>query len=145
MPFQVKIQKLYSEAKIPTYASDGDAGADLYSVESGILYPGERRLIRTGIAIEIPPGFVGLVHPRSGMAAKFGITIVNSPGTIDSGYRGEIMVNLYNSGDENLHYAVGDRIAQIIFQEVYQAHFEEVEELGNSARGLGGHGSTGVN
>lgn len=145
MPFQVKIKKLHPSAAIPTYATAGDAGADLYSIDYGVLNPGERMMVRTGIAIEIPPGFVGLVHPRSGLAAKLGITIVNAPGTIDSGYRGEIIVNLLNTGATPYSLCIGDRIAQIIFQEVFQADFEEVEQLVASARGVNGHGSTGRN
>lgn len=142
---QVRIKLLDPVAKIPTYATDGDAGADLYSIDHGILEPGERRLIRTGIALDIPAGFVGLIHPRSGLAAKMGISIVNAPGTIDSGYRGEIKVNLINTSPLSYSFCIGDRIAQILFQEVYQADFDEVEELDDSARGANGHGSTGAN
>lgn len=145
MPFQVKVKLVEQYAKTPTYATVGDAGADLYSVEHGILEPGERRLVSTGIALEIPPGFAGFVHPRSGLAHNLGISIVNAPGTIDSGYRGIIKVNLINTSSLSYSFCIGDRIAQIVFQEVYQAEFAEVEELIESNRGAGGHGSTGSN
>lgn len=145
LPFYVKIKLLNPLAKVPTYASVGDAGADLYSTEYGILEPGERKLIATGVSLEIPPGFVGLIHPRSGLAAKLGVTVLNSPGTIDSGYRGEIKINLRNTNVTPYSYCIGDRIAQIVFQEVFQADFLEVEEFTESARGINGHGSTGVN
>lgn len=130
---------------MPTYAKQGDAGADLYSIDWGVLEPGERRLIRTGIAVEIPEGFVGLIHPRSGLAAKLGISIVNAPGTIDAGYRGEILVNLINTNTLPYSFCIGDRIAQIVFQEFFQADFEEIDELSDSVRGVQGLGSTGVN
>jgi len=130
---------------MPTYAKQGDAGADLYSIEYGILEPGERRLIGTGIAVEIPEGYVGLIHPRSGLASKLGISIVNAPGTIDSGYRGEIKVNLINTNTQPYSFCIGDRIAQLVIQEVIRADFEEVDELNDSVRGSNGHGSTGVN
>jgi dUTP pyrophosphatase len=141
----IKFKKLHPSAAVPVYSKPGDAGADLFSIDWGILEPGERRLIRTGIAIEIPEGYVGLVHPRSGLAAKLGISIVNAPGTIDSGYRGEILVNLINTNTTPYSFCIGDRIAQIVFQEVYQAYFEKVEELSESDRGVSGIGSTGVN
>lgn len=141
----VRFKKFHPSAAMPTYAKEGDAGADLYSIDWGVLEPGERRLVRTGIAVEIPLGFVGLVHPRSGLASKLGISIVNAPGTIDSGYRGEILVNLINTSSQQFSFCIGDRIAQIVFQEVFQAEFEEVDELSDSVRGLDGHGSSGVN
>jgi dUTP pyrophosphatase len=145
MPFQVKIKLLDPSAKVPVYSKQGDAGADLFSIDWGILEPGERRLVRTGVALEIPPGFVGLVHPRSGLASKLGITVLNAPGTVDSGYRGEIKVNLHNTNTQPYSFCIGDRIAQIVFQEYLEAHFEEVEELNASVRGINGIGSTGVN
>jgi dUTP pyrophosphatase len=143
IPLGVKIKLLSPLAKVPTYAQEGDAGADLYSIDWGILEPKERRLLNTGIAIEIPLGYVGLIHPRSGLAAKLGVTTVNGPGTIDAGYRGEIRVNLINTSSQPYSFCVGDRIAQIVFQQVERAEFEEVEELSDSVRGLAGHGSTG--
>lgn len=140
----VTVKKFSSLSTIPTYANTGDAGADLYSVEAGILYPNERRLIDTGIGFYIPENHVGLIHPRSGIAAKFGISVVNAPGTIDSGYRGSVKVNLINFGVEPFYYNVGDRIAQIVFQEYCHAKFTSVVDvLPESARGSGGHGSTG--
>lgn len=143
MSLPVKIKLLHPDAKVPTYSKYGDAGADLYSIAWGVLPPGERALIRTGIAIQIPFGWVGLVHPRSGLAAKLGISIVNAPGTIDAGYRGEILVNLINTNVTPYSYCIGDRVAQIVFQEIAFANFEEVEELDDSIRGINGIGSTG--
>ena len=143
MSLPIKIKRLHHLAKIPTYSKYGDAGADIYSIEYGVLEPGEQRLISTGIAIEIPYGWVGLIHPRSGLAAKLGVTVLNSPGTIDAGFRGEIKINLHNTNVTPYSFSIHDRIAQIIFQEVGIADFEEVDELSESVRGLGGHGSTG--
>lgn len=140
----MNIKLLDPLATIPTYAKAGDAGADLYSIEDFQLWPGQRRLVRTGIALEIPKGFVGLVHPRSGLANKFGVTVANAPGTVDSGYRNEIMVNLVNHGEYQQSFSIGDRIAQLVIQEVYQAHFQVVDELSDSDRGMNGHGSTGL-
>jgi dUTP diphosphatase len=139
----IKIKRLHELAVIPTYSKYGDAGADIYSIEHGILEPGEHRLISTGIAIEIPYGWVGLIHPRSGIAAKLGVTVLNSPGTIDAGYRGELLINLHNTNVTPYSFCIHDRIAQIIFQRVDFADFEEVDELSTSVRGLGGIGSTG--
>lgn len=140
----MNIKLLDPYATIPTYAKAGDAGADLYSIEDFLLWPGQRRLVRTGIALEIPTGFVGLVHPRSGLANKFGVTVANAPGTIDAGYRGEVLVNLVNHGEYQQSFKAGDRIAQLVIQEVYQAHFTVVDELSETERGEGGHGSTGL-
>jgi len=129
----------------PSYAHPGDAGADLRSAENLTIPPGERRTVGTGIAIAIPAGYVGLVHPRSGLAAKFGVTVLNAPGTVDAAYRGEIKVTLLNT---DLHNAFeiksGDRIAQIVFQAVERASFIKVDRLPDSHRGEGGFGSTGV-
>lgn len=128
-----------------TYAQEGDAGADLRAAENLVLQPGERALVATGVAIALPTGYVGLVHPRSGLAAKHGITVVNAPGTIDSGYRGEIKVCLLNT-DSSEPFAVshGDRIAQLVIQRYEQANFVLTEELPSSVRGVDGFGSTGV-
>lgn len=139
----VKVKKLYEDAIIPRYAHEGDAGADLYSYEDYILQPGQHRLISTGIAIAMPVAWVGLVHPRSGLAAKYGVTVLNSPGTVDCGYRGEIKVNLINHGSAPFRITEGDRIAQIVFQRYEQADFFEVEDLSVTDRGENGHGSTG--
>ena len=130
--------------QVPAYAHPGDAGADLVSSEALRLEPGQRALVGTGVRIALPDGFAAFVVPRSGLAAKHGITIVNSPGTVDAGYRGEIKVTLYNSdptGTITLHR--GDRIAQLVVQQVAHAAFREVESLPDSVRGEGGFGSSG--
>jgi dUTP pyrophosphatase len=132
------------EALMPTYAQPGDAGADLRAAESGTIKSGQRMLVSTGVSLAIPYGFVGLVHPRSGLAAKHGITIVNAPGTVDAGYRGEIKVNLLNTSSDDWSFAIGDRIAQIVFQKFESAEFIAVSALPGSDRGDSGHGSTGV-
>lgn len=129
---------------VPAYAHPGDAGADLVSAEALTLQPGRRALVGTGVRIALPEGFVAFVVPRSGLATKHGITIVNSPGTVDAGYRGEIKVTLLNTdADEPYEIAVGDRIAQLIVMPVSRAQFLPVEELPDSVRGSGGFGSTG--
>ena len=140
----VQILMLDDGLEPPAYATDGDAGADLRTAVDVVLEPGERALVPTGVAMAIPAGHVGLVHPRSGLAARFGLTIVNAPGTIDAGYRGEIKVCLLNT---DRHAAVrlsrGDRIAQLVIQRVEHAGFDVVHQLPPSARGVGGFGSTG--
>ena len=130
---------------LPVYAKPGDAGADLCSSEDLVIAPGERALVPTGISIALPEGFAAFVHPRSGLAIKNGIGIVNSPGTIDAGYRGEIKVILINH-DRSEEFVIkrGDRIAQLVVQRVESAQFVEVANLPESARGAGGFGSTGV-
>jgi deoxyuridine 5''-triphosphate nucleotidohydrolase (dut) len=128
---------------LPQYAKPGDAGADLRSTEDVELAAGDRALVKTGIRIALPVGLVGLVHPRSGLAVKHGITVLNAPGTIDAGYRGEIMVPLYNSSNESFSISRGDRIAQLLFQRVEIARFIEVTELPESSRGDTGFGSSG--
>jgi dUTP pyrophosphatase len=129
---------------MPAYAHPGDAGADLCAAEDVKLAPGQRALVRTGVAIALPDGYVGLVHPRSGLANRLGVTVLNAPGTIDAGYRGEIMVNLVNHDpDTTATITRGDRIAQLVVQRVEHAHFVRVDELPDSVRGVGGHGSTG--
>ncbi|MFN2318240.1 MAG: dUTP diphosphatase [Dermatophilaceae bacterium] len=127
----------------PGYAKPGDAGADLSSAEDLVLAPGARALVRTGVAVAIPPGCAGLVHPRSGLAARHGISIVNAPGTVDSGYRGEILVNLVNLGSEMFQVRAGDRIAQLLVVPVLHAEFIAVDSLPRSERGETGHGSSG--
>ncbi|MGA1717480.1 MAG: dUTP diphosphatase [Aquiluna sp.] len=129
----------------PVYAKPGDAGADLKSTEDHTIPAGGRQLVKTGVRIAMPDGVVGLVHPRSGLAAKHGITVLNTPGTVDAGYRGEIMVTLLNTSSETFEVARGDRIAQILFQRVERADFLAVEQLPESARGEGGFGSSGRN
>ena len=128
---------------MPSYAQPGDAGADLRSRVATVVPARGRVLVPTGVSIALPDGYVGLVHPRSGLAHKHGITVLNTPGTVDAGYRGEIAVNLYNSSDEDFAVEPGDRIAQIVIQQVERAHFIEVEKLPDSDRGESGHGSTG--
>ncbi|GAA1820287.1 dUTP diphosphatase [Luedemannella flava] len=141
---RVLVRRIDEGATTPAYAHPGDAGADLYAAAEVKLAPGERALVPTGVAIALPPGFVGLVHPRSGMAHKLGVTVLNAPGTVDAGYRGEIMVNLINHDrDATVVIARGDRIAQLVVQRVEQADFVLVEELPDSVRGTQGHGSTG--
>lgn len=138
------VDVLILASDLPVYANPGDAGADLRSSEALTLAPGERRLVGTGVRIALPEGFAAFVVPRSGLAAKHGITIVNSPGTIDAGYRGEIKVCLLNT-DQDTPYdiAVGDRIAQMIVMPVPRVTFIPVEELPESMRGEGGFGSSG--
>ncbi|WP_425552509.1 dUTP diphosphatase [Kocuria aegyptia] len=139
------LQALDPDLPLPVYAKPGDAGADLRSREDVVLGPGERALVPTGVAIALPEGFAGFVHPRSGLAARHGITVVNAPGTVDSGYRGEIMVTLLNTdGAESFTVRRGDRIAQLVVQRVEQAVFEVVEVLPGSARGGTGFGSSGT-
>ncbi len=140
----VQVRRLDPAAEVPAYAHPGDAGADLVTTVDVRLEPGERALVPTGIAVALPQGFVGLVHPRSGLAARCGVSIVNSPGTVDAGYRGEVKVALVNLDPrEPVVLSRGDRIAQLVVQRVEEARFVEVDELPESARGTGGHGSTG--
>jgi dUTP pyrophosphatase len=138
------IEVLIGSGQVPEYSHPGDAGADLHAAEAAELAPGQRATVGTGVSIALPDGFVAFVVPRSGLAAKHGITIVNSPGTVDAGYRGEIRVTLLNT-DAATSYsvAVGDRIAQLIVQPVTRARFIQVERLPGSQRGEGGFGSTG--
>ena len=140
----VQIQRLDKGLPLPKYARPGDAGMDVFSAIDCTIAPGERAVIPTGIAIALPEGFVCLAHPRSGLAAKNGISIVNAPGTIDSGYRGEIKIILINT-DKEVSFEIkrGDRIAQLVFQKFESARFYEVEALPESQRGAGGFGSTG--
>jgi dUTP pyrophosphatase len=141
---EVLIQRLDPELPTPSYAHPGDAGADLYAAEDVELMPGERAVVGTGLAIALPEGYAAFVHPRSGLAARHGVTLVNAPGTVDAGYRGEIKVALLNT-DTRESYAIakGDRIAQIVVMPVSRARFVEVEQLPGSLRGDGGFGSTG--
>ncbi|MBC6761607.1 MULTISPECIES: dUTP diphosphatase [Corynebacterium] len=141
----VQVKKLAKDAVIPQRAHADDAGVDLSSAEDVVLAPGQRALVGTGIAIALPAGTVGLVHPRSGLAFKKGLSIVNAPGTIDAGYRGELKVCLINLDPTNaVEIAKGDRIAQLVVQKVELSPLLEVDELDETERGAGGHGSTGV-
>jgi len=141
---QVLISRLDRGLPLPVYAHAGDAGADLHARTDVSLAPGQRALVPTGVAIALPAGYAAFVHPRSGLAAKHGITMVNAPGTIDAGYRGEILVNLLNTDiHETFTISRGDRIAQLVVQRVSEAHFVEVESLPGSQRGDTGHGASG--
>ncbi len=140
----VEIVRLDRDLPLPAYAHPGDAGADLQSTVEVTLAPGERALVPTGISIALPPGFVALIHPRSGLASRHGVSIVNTPGTVDAGYRGEIKVLLVNHDrDAPVTLRRGDRIAQLVIQRYERARFVEVERLPASRRGAGGYGSTG--
>jgi dUTP pyrophosphatase len=140
----VEIVLLDPDLPAPDYAHPGDAGADLRITEDTVLEPGQRRLVGTGVAVALPEGYAGLVHPRSGMAARHGLTIVNAPGTVDAGYRGEIKVCLLNTDTRTpIRLSRGDRIAQLVIQRVSRADFVTVSQLPGSVRGANGHGSTG--
>ncbi|HVE99346.1 MAG TPA: dUTP diphosphatase [Mycobacteriales bacterium] len=141
---EVLLRRLDEGLPPPTYAHSGDAGADLCAAVDVELAPGERALVPTGVSIALPEGYAAFVQPRSGLAARHGVSVVNTPGTVDAGYRGEIMVVLINlDRTEAVRFARGDRIAQLVVQRVERAEFREVAELPASARGTGGHGSTG--
>lgn len=138
-----EVHVLVAAENLPAYARPGDAGADLQSTDRAVLAPGERALVGTGVRIALPDGFVGLVHPRSGLAVKHGITVLNTPGTIDAGYRGEIKVILINLSDQEYAIEPGDRIAQLVLLPVVRATLEVVDTFIDSARGAGGFGHTG--
>lgn len=141
----IAIKRLHGEAHVPQFAHATDAGADLYSIEEATLLPGERVLIGTGLALALPEGYAAFVQPRSGLAVKNGISVVNTPGTIDAGYRGELKVILINHDlNETFFIAKGDRIAQLVIQKVERPLFQEVTELPGADRGDNGFGSTGV-
>jgi dUTP pyrophosphatase len=141
---EILIRRLDATVPLPSYAHPGDAGADLTTTVDVHLEPGERALVPTGISIALPDGFVAFVHPRSGLAARCGISIVNAPGTVDAGYRGEVKVMLINlDPSQPVSLSRGDRIAQLVVQRVERARFVEVERLPGSDRGDGGYGSTG--
>jgi dUTP pyrophosphatase len=141
---KINIKKLSETAKIPTYANRGDAGLDLYSDNNFLLIPGDRALVKTGIAIELPEGYEMQIRPRSGLSVKHGITVLNSPGTIDSGYRGEIGVVLYNASRVPFEVRQGERIAQGVIAAYVSADLVEVYALDESERGANGFGSTGA-
>ncbi|MEU0485106.1 dUTP diphosphatase [Streptosporangium sp. NPDC006013] len=141
---EVPIHRLDVDLPPPSYAHPGDAGADLRAAEDVELLPGERAVVGTGLAIALPDGYAAFVHPRSGLAAKYGVTLVNAPGTVDAGYRGEIRVTLLNTDTKDtVRLRRGDRIAQLVIQKVERAAFFEVDRLSGSARGADGFGSTG--
>ncbi|HYK71237.1 MAG TPA: dUTP diphosphatase [Streptosporangiaceae bacterium] len=141
---EVLIRRLDEGLPLPTQAHPGDAGCDLYAAADVDIAPGQRVIVGTGVCIALPAGYAGFVHPRSGLAARHGVTIVNAPGTVDAGYRGEIKVILLNSDREHpVRFRRGDRIAQLVIQRVERPVFLEVTSLPGSHRGEGGHGSTG--
>ena len=140
----VLITRLDPGVPVPSYEHPGDAGADLVTTVDAVLAPGERALLPTGIAIALPDGYAAFVHPRSGLAVRFGVSLVNAPGTVDAGYRGEIKVSVINLDPSTpVVFHRGDRIAQLVIQPVVRARFHEVEQLPGSTRGDGGFGSTG--
>lgn len=140
----LRVRRLDPSVPLPSYAHPGDAGLDLCAAESRKLAPGERAAVSTGLAVAIPDGWVGLVHPRSGLALRAGLTVVNAPGTIDSGYRGELKVLLVNLGGDPVQIERGDRVAQLLLQRVARAVVVESDSLDDTTRGAGGFGSTGV-
>ena len=141
---EISVLRLDPDLPLPAYAHPGDAGADLVTTVDVTLAPGERAMVPTGVALALPPGYVALVHPRSGLAARHGLSIVNTPGTIDAGYRGEVKVMLINHDPrEPIELRRGDRVAQLVVQRVETARFVAVDVLPESARGAGGYGSTG--
>jgi dUTP pyrophosphatase len=143
-PVEVLVRRLDPDLPLPAYAHPGDAGADLVTTQDLVLEPGQRAMVPTGVAIALPAGYAAFVHPRSGLAHKLGLGVVNAPGTVDAGYRGEIKVLLVNHDrTDTVRLRRGDRIAQLVVQRVERARFHEVELLPGSARGEGGHGSTG--
>lgn len=140
----VAVRRLDPDVPLPAYAREGDAGCDLVTTVDAAVPPGERVLLPTGISLAVPTGYAAFVHPRSGLAAHHGVGLVNAPGTIDAGFRGEVMVILVNHDlRETLHLRRLDRIAQLVVQRVEQVRWCETEELSQSERGAGGHGSTG--
>ena len=140
----VNFQRIHTKAVIPRYAHAGDAGMDLCACEEAEIPPGGRALVHTGLVVALPDGWEGQVRPRSGLALKFGVTVLNSPGTVDAGYRGEIGVILANFGDAAFHVSPGDRIAQFVLAPVTRCTPVEVESVDATTRGTGGFGSTGI-
>jgi dUTP pyrophosphatase len=140
---KVRVRRLDSAAALPAYAHPGDAGLDLSAAEAVTLEPGARALVPTGIAVALPAGYAGLVMPRSGLAARHGVTVLNAPGLIDAGYRGEIKVLLINHGPDRVTLARGDRVAQLVVAPVAHARLEPADDLPNTERGGGGFGSSG--
>jgi dUTP pyrophosphatase len=141
---KLPLTRLDPSIELPSYAREGDAGLDLRAAHDATLEPGSRRLVGTGLAVAIPLGYAGLVLPRSGLALSQGVTVLNAPGLVDAGYRGELKVLLVNHGDKPVPVRRGDRIAQLVIQRVERAELIEVNELPTSERGAGGFGSTGV-
>ena len=144
MTMTISFKRISPDASLPSYARPGDAGMDLKSAEDAVVEPGARLLVHTGLAMALPEGYEAQVRPRSGLALKHGITVLNTPGTIDEGYRGEVGVILFNTGDTAFKIAKGDRIAQMVIAPVTSARIVETDDLGSTERGAGGFGSTGV-
>ena len=142
-PPVLEVRRLDPDLPVPSYAHPGDAGIDLYAADTTSIAPGARALIPTGVALAIPEGWVGLVHPRSGLAVEHGVTVLNAPGTIDAGYRGEVKVLLVNHGEGAFEVRHGQRVAQLLLVRVGRAEVRDVERLDVTARGDGGFGSTG--
>lgn len=142
---KIKIQKIKDNAILPNYAHEGDAGVDLYSTENYLLKPGERVLVSTGIKIAVPRGYEAQIRPKSGLALNNGLSVLNTPGTVDSGYRGEVGVIAVNLGKVDYKIEKGKKIAQMVINKVEEAEFEEVKELDQTKRKEGGFGSTGLN
>ena len=143
-PLRLPVRVLAADLPLPTYARDDDAGLDLHAATDVALAPGARVLVPTGLALAIPPGYAGFVLPRSGLALRHGVTLLNTPGLIDAGYRGEVQVLLVNLGDTPVKLSRGDRIAQLVVQRVERVTLTPVSELPPSTRGTGGFGSTGT-
>ncbi|MBW2984611.1 dUTP diphosphatase [Candidatus Woesearchaeota archaeon] len=141
---KLQVQRVVEDVKVPSYAHEGDAGMDLYAAEEYILKPGERKLINTGIKIALPVGYEAQLRPKSGLALKHGISIVNTPGTVDSGYRGLVGVIAINHGTEEFRIEKNQKIAQMVINKVESAEIEEVPNLDETSRGEGGFGSTGL-
>ncbi|MBV7272632.1 dUTP diphosphatase [Clostridium sp. PL3] len=141
---ELKVKRINEEARMPEYAHEGDAGLDLFSVDDLVILPGESKLVKTGIQIELPKETEAQIRPRSGLALKNQITVLNTPGTIDEGYRGEIGVILINHGKQEFHVEKGMKIAQMVVKPVFRVTIKEIEELTDTSRGEGGFGSTGV-
>jgi dUTP pyrophosphatase len=141
---KIKIKKLNPNAITPHYAHDGDAGMDVYSTINFSLKPNHRAAIPTGLSFELPKGFEIQIRPKSGIALKAGVTMINAPGTLDSGYRGELKVIMINHSSEDYQIKKGEKIAQIVFARYEEAELEETEEISETARGSGGFGSTGL-
>ncbi|MDR1773268.1 MAG: dUTP diphosphatase [Clostridioides sp.] len=142
--YELKVKKIDKDAKIPSFAHKGDAGMDLYSIEEKIIKAGESELIHTGICIELPENTEAQVRPRSGLALNHSVTILNTPGTVDEGYRGEIKVIMINHGEKDFKVEKHMKIAQMVIKPIYEIEISEVEELSDSSRGKGGFGSTGM-
>lgn len=138
----IKVRRVDLEAVLPKYEHKDDSGADVFSIEDAVLEPMQRQIISTGLAVEIPPGFEIQIRTKSGLALKHGIAVLNSPGTIDAGYRGEVKVILINFGTQSFHVNKGDKIAQMVVAKVDKGNFVETDQLSQSDRGIGGFGST---